>query len=101
MELIRPRGVGTAVASERTGPALHTRRAGLVVIRPIRWGQAWLFSWTMVTISSYLGLPMKLSTETWYADGVRCFARSVRSWWVMTRSWFGPSDEIARFGGGA
>ena len=31
------------------------------------------------TISSYRGLPMKLSTETWIADGVRCLARSVRS----------------------
>ena len=38
------------------------------------------------TISSYLGLPMKLSTETWIADGVFCRARSVRSWWVTTRS---------------
>ena len=38
------------------------------------------------TISSYRGLPMKLSTETWIADGVFSRARSVRSWWVTTRS---------------
>jgi hypothetical protein len=41
---------------------------------------------TSSTISSYLGLPMKLSTDTWIADGVRSLARAVRSWWDTTRS---------------
>jgi len=38
------------------------------------------------TISSWRGLFMKLSRDTWIADPVFCRARGVRSWWETTRS---------------
>ena len=62
--------------------ALDTVAASSATAAPRRPGPASISS----TISSYLGLPMKLSTDTWIADGVFCLARSVRSWWVTTRS---------------
>ena len=45
---------------------------GRAAPRPER-RRAAAFVWSSSsTISSYRGLPMKLSTETWTADGVRC-----------------------------
>ena len=38
---------------------------------------------------------MKSSTETWTADGVFCFARAVRSWWVTTSPKVSVRFEIA------